>query len=198
MKLVWSVSLVLLLSAGVLAAQQMNRMNQGENVGCLSFVPPQGPPQQGAKPTNTVCPAQVHPHCPIAMRAQHMADGEMVKIGKAQPRGIGQWLRLTLIAPDSRRIVKATLTIRGLSPKGRTVQALRNGDDSSDVVSQQVASFTIGLDKDDVANLWVRDMTAVQSIEISSVTYADGSTWKYAGDMTCRVTPEGLMQVDGR
>ena len=196
MKLIWSVSLVLLLSAGTLAAQQ-GKVDQGENVGCLSSVPFKGTVPQGP-PTNTVCPALVHPHCPIAMRAQHLADGEMVKTGNARPRGLGQWLRLTLVAPDSRRIVNATLTIRGLSPKGRTMEALRNGDDSSDVVSQQVASFTVGLDKEDVANLWVRDMTAVQSIEISSVTYADGSTWKYAGDMTCRVTPEGFMPVDAR
>ncbi len=198
MKLMCPVLFALLLSAGTLAAQSWNTIEQGRSVDCLSSMPLQGTPQQGSAQTKTVCQPQAFIGCPIRMRAQHMADGEMVKTGKARPQGIGQWLRLTLIAPDSRRIVKATLTIRGLSPKGRSVEALRNGDDSSDAVSQQTASFTAGPDRHGLGNLWVPGMTAVQVIEIISVTYADGSTWKHTGDMTCRVTPEGFMPVDGR
>ncbi len=132
------------------------------------------------------------------MRAQHVADGEMVKTGSARPRGIGQSLRLILTGPDSRRIAKATLTIRGLSPKGRAMDALKNEDDSFDTITQQIVHFTAEPDRHDLADLWVPGMTAVQTIEISSVTYADGSTWKHYGDMICRVTPEGFMPVGGR
>ena len=140
MKLVCLVSLVLLLSAGTLAAQQGNRMTEERGLPGFRAALTGSRPARVPKTKTTVCQAQ-DPHCPIAMRAQHVADGEMVKTGSAQPRGIGQWLRLTLIAPDSRRIVKATLTIRGLSPKGRAMQALRNGNNSSDAVTQQIVQL---------------------------------------------------------
>lgn len=189
MKLLCSVLFALLLSAGTLDAQ-----GQGTMSDCVSSVPFEGTAPQ-APPTNTVCEAQVQPHCPIAMRAQHLADGEMVKTGNARPRGIGQWLHLTLIAPDSRRITKATFTIRGSSPKNRMMQTLGNGNNSSDASAALTAEFTNEPDRHDLADLWVPGMTAVQSIEVSSLTYADGSTWKLSGDLGCRVAPDGLMPV---
>lgn len=186
------VSAALIVSAGMLAAQSANR------VGSAVIPPHDTAAQHPAAQVNALNQSPVHANCPIAMRAEHVADGEMVETGNAHPRGIGQWLRLTLTGPDSRRISTATLTIRGLSPKGRAMDTLKSEDDSFAVVTRQIAQLTAGPDGHDLANLWLPGMTAVQTIEISAVNYADGSTWKHYGDMTCRVTPDGFMRVAGR
>lgn len=199
MKVVCSVSLFLLLSAGALAAQQ-TKMDEGTNEGCLIRMPPHATPQQQLEAeARKVCPMQVRPpHCPIAMRAQHMPDGEIVTTKTAKPRGIGQWLHLTLTSRDSRRITKATFTVRGSSPKSRVMQTLGNGNDPSEVSATLAAEFTAGPDGHDLADLWVPGMTAVQSVEVSSLTYADGSTWNDTENTLCRVAPDGFMPVSGR
>ncbi len=125
----------------------------------------------------------VYFRCPITMRAQHLADGETIKTGKAKPQGIGQWLHLTFMAPDSRRIVKATLAVYGSSPKGRVARTATVRSDSSDASRALTAEFTAGADRNDVADLWVPGMTAVQSIEVLSVARGDGSTLKLSGDL---------------
>ncbi|MGB0064271.1 MAG: hypothetical protein WBP85_07475 [Terracidiphilus sp.] len=194
MKLVCSVSLVLLLSAGTLAAQGQGKSTTGS----VSISPNGNSAQQPSAQTNAVNQSPVYIGCPIAMRAQHMADGQIVKAGNARPQGIGQWLHLTLTAPDAHRIAKAELTIRGSSPKGRMTQTLESGDSTSDASARQVAEFTAGPDRQDLSDLWVPGITAVQSIEIDSVTYADGSTWKLTGSLSCRVIPEAFMLVTSR
>jgi hypothetical protein len=40
-------------------------------------------------------------------------------------------------------------------------------------------------------------MTAVLSIDLNSVTYADGSTGSFTGHDACRVVPDKLMLIAG-
>jgi len=55
-----------------------------------------------------------------------------------------------------------------------------------------------GAGKETYGDLRVPNMTAVLSIELNSVTYADGSTGSIAGREGCSVAPEMIMLVGGR
>ncbi len=182
---------LLALGAATLAAQNANR-----SYGVIGQGPGTG--QQAAANKAVADAVRVDLGCPVSMRAQHLADGEMVKTGKARPEGLGQWLHLTFMAPDSRRIAKATLAIYGSSPKGRVTKTASGRSDSSDASTALTAEFTAGTGRNDVADLWVPGMTAVQSIEVLSVVLGDGSTLKFAGDLTCRVAPDLFMPIANR
>lgn len=137
--------------------------------------------------------------CPVSMRAQHLSDGSLMKTGKtAHPAGLGQRLHLTLKNPDAKQIAGASVTIRGMTPRGRVMQTLSTAGDSSDATRQMSVSFSTESDGSATADLWVSGITAVQSVELDSVAYSDGSTWKVAAGDACRITPDPLMLISGR
>jgi hypothetical protein len=137
--------------------------------------------------------------CPVSMRAQHLSDGSLVKTGKApHPAGIGQRLHLTFTNPDPKQIASASVMIHGMTPKGRVMQAASAQGGSSDATQSLSVTFSAGPDRSATANLWVPGMTAVQSIELESMMYSDGSTWKPADGIACHVTPDPLMLITSR
>ncbi len=124
-------------------------------------------------------PAPAANRCPISMRAQHLSDGSLMKAGGARhAAGIGQRLHLTLGNPRGQKIASAGLAVHGYTPKGRLMQASPMEGGGADATRSLTISFSAGEGDTVSADLWVPGMTAVQSIEVKSVTYADGSTWK--------------------
>jgi len=165
------------------------------------------PPMQGsAGATGTegvltmiVVPPPAVSNCPVFMRAQHLSDGSLVKTGKpTHPAGIGQRLHLTFTNPDSKQIASARVTVHGVTPKGRVMQASSAQGGSSDATQSLSVTFSPGPDQSATADLWVPGMTAVQSIKLESMMYSDGSTWKAADGKACRVTPDPLMLISIR
>jgi hypothetical protein len=69
---------------------------------------------------------------------------------------------------------------------------------SSDAARTLDVSFPANTSKDNSAILWVPGLTAVQAIELNSLTYADGSTWKIASGNVCRSPVDALMLVGNR
>jgi hypothetical protein len=141
--------------------------------------------------------------CPISLRAQHTADGELLKAGAngpraAAPKGQGQGLHLTITGPNRRQITQATITVRSLTSNGSPTPALSNQDSAPPTSKTMEVRFTAGDKGTAFADIWVPGLTAVQAIDLKSVTYADGSTWKLTGSMTCRTVPDALMLVGNR
>lgn len=196
MRLAWTVLFLMALGAATLSAQSAGRSNGV--AGMESAAPAQSAGQQPAVNTLTMSAIRIYTLCPVSMRAQHLAGGELVKTAKAKPQGRGQWLHLTLMASGSRRIASATLTIRGSSGNGRVMKAAESGDGSSDARTTVTAQFAAGPEKYDVADLWAPGLTAVESIDVDSVVYVDGSTWKLGDQQACRVAPDLFMPVANR
>jgi len=48
------------------------------------------------------------------------------------------------------------------------------------------------------ADVTVPGLSGVTTIELNSVTYADGSTWKLAGGSVCRSPIDGFMLIGNR
>jgi hypothetical protein len=141
------------------------------------------------------------PACPVSLRAQHLADGSTIKVRDGHPdhpAGIGQWLHLTLANPDSRRMVRARVTVRGYTNRARVTEAGAGGQGSADAIRTFTVALTAQSDKDSAADLWVPGMTAVERIDVRSLTYASGDTWQLSGRESCSVTPDPLMLVAGR
>jgi hypothetical protein len=132
------------------------------------------------------------------MRAQHLTDGNMVKTRNAHPSGAGQWLHLTLVGHDAKQIARATLIVRGSSPKGRVTGAENNDSEPFNAVRTLAVALTENADHSAAADLWVPGMTAVQRIELKSLVYSNDSSWRVGDGTSCRVTPDPLMLITSR
>jgi hypothetical protein len=141
-------------------------------------------------PPNSVCPVFVH--------AQQASGAGRMEVDNARPLGLAQLLHLTLINPDSSRVTGATVTVRGLTPKTRTTLTLTTQSDASNAARTLDITFPAGPEKDVSSDLWVPGLSAVYSINLVSVTYADGSAWKLATGKTCLTPIDGVMLISGR
>lgn len=141
--------------------------------------------------------ASVAHSCPVSLRAQHGADGNILKVDKRRPAGLAQLLHLVLGNPDARQIVQGSLTVRGISGKGRIAQA-QSSPDNADVVRYLEVQFVPQEGRKVAGDVWAPGMTAVLTVELNSVTFADGSMWRFAGRDGCRVAPDPLMLIAGR
>jgi hypothetical protein len=151
--------------------------------------------------TNATSPADQPPSlgvCPLLMRAQHLSDGNLVKTRNSHPSGIGQWLHLSIVSRDSKQIAKATLRVRGFSPKARVTQTGPGGDQAFDVTRTLTVAFATGADRNAIADFRVPGMTAVGRIDLESLEYSDGSTWKTGGTSSCGVAPDPEMLITSR
>ena len=136
--------------------------------------------------------------CPVSLHAGHLADGSMVQTNNAHPRGLGQWLSLSLTSFEQKQIASATLVVHGIKPKPRMSEALAADNGKADTVATFHVSFAAGQQKSAVTDLWVPGMSAVERIELQAVGYSDGSTWKVAENASCQVAPDPLMLISGR
>jgi hypothetical protein len=118
-------------------------------------------------------------------------------VGKDRTEGIAQMLRLILTNPDLRRMVSARVRVHGLSGKGHVTQTLA-GPDRPDATSIVDVQLTQGAGKEVYGDLRVPNMTAVLTIDLNSVTYADGSTSNFSGREACHIAPDPLMPIAGR
>ena len=152
----------------------------------------------GAKTTSPAIPPPSLGVCPVAMRAQHLSDGILVKTRDSHPSGIGQWLHLSLASRDSKQIATATLRMRGFSPKARVTQTGLGGDQAFDAMRTLTVAFVTAADRSASADFRVPGMTAVGRIDLESLEYSDGSTWKISGASSCRVAPDPEMLITSR
>ena len=70
--------------------------------------------------------------------------------------------------------------------------------DDADVVRSLAIQFTSASGNTASGDLWIPGMTAVLTIDLNSVTFADGSTQSFTAHDDCRVAPDHLMLVADR
>lgn len=136
--------------------------------------------------------------CPVSLRAQHRAASQaLLQIQKYLPGGVGQLLHITLINSDSRQIVAANVRVHGLSGNARITQTMSDPKDAERTQFDQL-TFSSGAGQQVSSDLWAYGMTAVLSIDLDSVTFADGSTRIFSPPAACRVTPDPKMLIANR
>jgi hypothetical protein len=128
--------------------------------------------------------------CPVAMEAKHGADGSVVAVRGSERSGPGQELELTLRNARLGEISAIRITAHGWDGKGRTLPT-QNAASTHGTASKTVnVKVSVGPRASEETNVWVKGMTAVDSIDLVGVNYADGSSWKAATPGACRVVPD--------
>lgn len=135
--------------------------------------------------------------CPISLHARQAPGEETMQVNGSRAKGVAQRLHLTIGNADSRKIVAANVTVHGFANKGRILQTMAS-QDSSDTAKALDVRFVAESGNESSADVSAPGFSAVSSIDLNSVTYADGSTWKLAASGGCRSWIDGLMLVGSR
>jgi secreted PhoX family phosphatase len=195
-----AVSLAMLLGSTILSAQTSNQ-NQPQGFVQKTTTAPDGTTVWTTRTMSQTeiqqTVAQASPMidtCPISLHARQAGGGDMLKVNGVPVNSVAQRLHLIVTNPDSRRVVAANVTVRGFANKARIVQTM-SGSDSSDAAKTMDVRFSAGSDKEASADLRVPGLTAVSEIDLNSVTFSDGSTWRLAAGGSCRSWIDGLMLV---
>jgi hypothetical protein len=178
-------ALILFGSAGLVAQQQA--------------APAAGPagPQSGSM--TLVIPAPARP-CTVA--EMHATQGSSLQMMRAQ-NGESQPLMtptLTLTPRDRRALLSATVTAHGYPAKPGTTPLVAQLVEKNHPPERQELTKTLTLKLlpsgtgSFSAQLQLPGFAVVKSIELNSVTYADGSTWKVTGN-GCSVAPDPLLLI---
>ena len=183
MKMRWMAAMALALASLPLVAQNQS---QTKSFGVASM--------EGLPATPSVHRALA---CPVDLRARYLAYTDMIRTGEATPKGPGQRLQLTLGSAAARQILRATMTVYGLSPdaKGHMRRTAPGQGASSETVRTVTVPFSKGANGVATADVWVAGFTAVEAIDLKSVVYTDGSRWSLADGATCRIVPDPFMLV---
>lgn len=185
MKPLSTLVIALLFGSIPLAAQQGSYGTTGQFYSCIT-----GPTSSSQSAPH--CGPQVPP-CPAMLKARHLADGSMIRAGLAHPKGIGQWLQISL---DKPKATSATLTVHGFSNQGRVTWT--GGGNGPDAVRTVTVSLAPAQNGQAAGAFWAPGLTAVDSLDLISLNYSDGTSWSAASGQTCRVTPDPLMLISGR
>jgi hypothetical protein len=164
-----------------------------------------GSPSQHSVPAinlnSVVVGASAGTACPISLRAQHGSDGAMRKVDKNPPEGIGQKLHVTLTSKDSRQTVAARLRVHGTSGKGQLMSQLslsNTAPSGMDYTRNVTVRLRPGADNEAIGDTRVAGLTAVLQVELTSVTFDDGSMQQFTAADGCRFMPDHLMLIAGR
>jgi hypothetical protein len=144
------------------------------------------------------------------LQAKQGSGSGLVMVRKAEPKDgepltqnkPGQHIHLILgkttggAFSDLRQIAAATVTARGLSARDHIVGTpALIGNTTFDLERTLGVSFVSEKDGSASADLDLPGFTSVQSIQIESIEFRDGSKWTIAGNQHCVVTPDSLMLI---
>ena len=202
MRLFIALSLVLFGSATLSAQYATSGMEQPNSAppnGSQTFTVYNSATQ---KTTTVVVPMSQLSSCPVSLRAQQASAANSMMVAGGRPKGVAQFLHLTMANPAGSTVTKATVTVRGLLPKTRaTLTPMTLGNDPSDAARTLDVTFSAAAGpafNGRSADLWVPGLSAVSSVDLVSLTYADGSMWTPKAGKTCRTPIDGIMLVGAR
>jgi hypothetical protein len=134
---------------------------------------------------------------PVSMNADGengLRQGPAINAPSGKVRPQLQRLRLTLTNPSSRDIVSAEFTAHGFSNKPRAME-LSAGSNEPDLAKTIDLVLSVKGKGHASSDLSLNHFTAVTSIDLNSITYADGSTWHAPSPAACSITPSMVMLV---
>jgi hypothetical protein len=136
--------------------------------------------------------------CPVGFSIDRRPEGNIAWAGTA-PTHHGPGLEIvfgqpTKIAPSQTQIVSASIAVHGMSPHARMVPL-----ESSDAPLPDVTeTFSLGGSAGQPLlnpSVWTKNMAAVTSVELTQVTYADGTTWQPSASRQCIARPSLYVPV---
>jgi hypothetical protein len=140
--------------------------------------------------------------CPLDMSVRQGIGGNMMAVDKNGKQVEMFAARLILLLSDVRRehqtearMVEATVTVHGTTAKGQVLPADTGQDASGDIVKTLTVRLAADGEPEVSGDIRLPGFTSTRMVDLQSVAYDDGSTWKLSGTETCHVPPDMVMPV---
>jgi len=156
-----------------------------------------GSAETGNKKIIIITP-QPNMSCPVGMRAQHGVDGSMRAIKGSVHSGSGQKLQLTLKNGKLRTISAVRITLHGWDGTGRALPTVQTNSSYANATRTVDLKVSIGPGETIDTDVWANGLTAVDSIDLDEVSYADGLSWRSPAPQACSVAPDPEMLISER
>jgi hypothetical protein len=137
--------------------------------------------------------------CPIrlevsygAVTAQKRTDYDAHPGDRMPLTGPVQKIHLAVTNPSAREIVRMELTVHGYSEKWRTFTL---ASAAPDLTKKITATRDIEGNGHASSDISLSNFTAISSVDLDSLTYADGFSWEAVTHGVCSVAPNSLMLV---
>jgi hypothetical protein len=132
--------------------------------------------------------------CPIGFTANRQATGQIMSASDARQAGPAQGLHLMLNHLTAPAIESIEITVYGygISSKARALPAHEPSPDVSKTFELRRSAGSNSLSDADV---WVHNVGSLSSVELISITYADGTTWHATENLKCRAIPSNFLLV---
>jgi hypothetical protein len=185
----FSVSLLFLLASTFTFAQ-------------TSINPPavdKNPPASGKAADSVVLYAnrQDNSGCPVGFSASRKATGQiMSRANDAKQAGpASQGLHLMLDHLTAPAIESIEITVYGVSSKARVLPA---GPALEDISKAFELRRSAGSNSLSDADVWMHNVGSLSSVDLISITYADGTTWHATENLKCRSVPSNFLLVGSK
>jgi len=137
----------------------------------------------------------VRANCPIELNANLKTAGHTVlttPTKEGQSTADEQRLEIIVSNPKS-EIIGARLTIYGFPVGGRVEPAVAYSPHSPSEISRTIAfEQVVGEGQSGSYEFVLPNFSAVDSVNLDSVTYSDGSSWRPVGRRLCRALPTSM------
>jgi hypothetical protein len=146
----------------------------------------------GSSAVLTVPPASEA--CPINFSASRKAVGSvMLAKGAAAPHQ-GQGLQFNFVGSDESKVVKAEITVHGISGQTRVLPA------SSATEQDSTETFTLRSENGQVllhSSVWLNRLNGVSWTELTNIEFANGTVWHASSTSRCSAIPSRTLLIAG-
>jgi len=132
--------------------------------------------------------------CPVNFSVERKPIGSIIQTDGKQLRRSGQGVQINFHPSDAARIVRASVVVHGLSGRATMLpitQANNKVTQSFDLQRKNGKQLA-------TRELWPKSMAVVESVEITSLEFADGSTWHASDASRCSSSPSLYLPVDNK
>jgi hypothetical protein len=152
-----------------------------------------------ATPSILMQPRTPRADCPVGLKVNHgpsflKRNTDYGPFAPPDPKVQEQRIQLTMTNPSPKEIVSAQITVHGFSDKWRAIP-LAGATDVPDLRKRVNIALNVKGNDHASSDLLLHRFTAVAYVDLDSLTYAGGATWKASSPGVCSVTPELLMLV---
>jgi hypothetical protein len=150
-------------------------------------------------PSILMQPRTLRADCPVGLKVNHgpslqKRDTEYGPFAPPAPRVQEQRIQLTMTNQSPKEIVSAQITVYGFSDKWRAIP-LAGAEDTPDLRKRVNLVLNVKGNDHASSDLSLNRFTSVAYVDLDSLTYADGATWKASSPAACSVTPDPFMLV---
>jgi hypothetical protein len=147
-------------------------------------------------------PPRIDPSkCPVALKVEPSSGLFAYENAKGLPAehaapSSEQWLDLTMINFLPHEVVSAQLTAHGFSSKWRVIPV--SDATPPDIWKTMDVALDVKGNGRASRELSFGHFSIIRTIDVNSVTYADGSTWHASSPGACSVAPSLIMRISAQ